>query len=212
MSGRYSPNYGHTEQKFAQLQIQVADLVKSNNQMVPQVDGLATANIVDRLNAMEYMLQSIVKILSDKGMFTLEDFQHIARQAQEQDVGLVDKPDQVVETGDVALIKFKLSDGEKVIDDQMKAPFAVEVGTGLFPNDAMLVGMKPHEIRMFDVVFEEGRHKLPFPEYLGKTIQAEVMLVGVKLATKRPSLPAVENPPINLDVPTGAESENSIPG
>lgn len=189
-----APNFGFKEGDFIKMSQTVMELVKSNNQMVGQVKELMSVNVIEKTLEAHYMMQAFMKIIIDKGLITQEELFALARDIQTRSEGLVDKPEQTVAVGDTILMKFKIYDGETIVDDQTNSVLAYDVGTKALPCDEGMIGMKRGEVRIFDVVFGEG---FRFKNLINKTLQMEVRCEGVKVKMQVPAsiIPTQAIPP-----------------
>lgn len=172
-----APNFGINEQTVLQMKLKVDELVNSNNKLVKAIDEFNKHNVVERSVEAHYMANTIIKILLDKGICTEKEVQDIAESLQAKDLGLADKSNSTAELGDHMLIKFKLFDNGKVVDDQTTSPLAYVLGSKGLPGEDAMVGMKVGEQRMIDVTFGEG---FKFKEYVNKPLQMQLACVGVK--------------------------------
>jgi hypothetical protein len=181
------PNFGINEEKIAHMALQLKDLVDSNNRMVKTIDDLKKNNVVEKCLEAHYMMSTILSILVSKKICTEQDIQSIAESIQMDDLGLVEKENKIAEPGDHMMIKFKIFDGDTLVDDQSATPLAYVVGSKGLPCDDGLQGMAVGENRLLDVTFGKG---FKFQQYVGKPLRMQVSCVGVK--TKKPAAQAAQ--------------------
>lgn len=169
-----------TESELLQMRHTVNDLIKSHNQVVGKVEQYEKHGVAEKAMESHYLLNTLVELLVEKGIFTAEDVQRVATRVQLKDLGLTEK-DGPSETGDVILIKFQVFDGDKLLDDQTKAPFNYVLGSGHLSCEPALVGIKKGEQRTTTVVFGP---KWKLPEYAGKELTMVVLCTGVMIPPK----------------------------
>lgn len=175
------PNFGITDEKIAKMALTIDELVKSNNSMVKTIEQLKANNVIDKAVESHYMMSTIMSILVQKKICTEQEIQQIAETIQLDDLGLVEKENKTAEFGDHVMIKFKLFDGDKLVDDQTQAPLAYVIGSKGLPCEDAIKGMIVGESRMIDVTFGQG---FKLPEYVNKPLRMQVACVGVK--SKKP--------------------------
>lgn len=177
------------------MAFQVDELVKSNNNLVRAIAKLNEEKVVERAVEAHYMMSTICQLLVDKNLCTAEEIQSLSEKLQTTDLGLVDKPDKTVAEGDTILMKFKLFDGDTLVDDQWEAPLAYTVGSKGLPFDDAMMGMVVGEQRMITTKFGQG---FKFKEYIDKPLTVQLACFGVKMIKKKdetlPPMPKMESP------------------
>ena len=179
---RGAPDFRMKESDALQMKQTVQQLAVSNNKLVEVVGQIQETKVIDRALEAHLMMQVVLGILVEKGLVTTEELNTLAQKHQMEAAGLARKADEAsAEPGDVMLIRFKLFDGEKLIDDQMSQTMAYDLGSKGLPCDAGMVGMKKGEGRVFEVVFGDG---FRLKDYANKPVQMHVWCVGLQVRPK----------------------------
>lgn len=174
-----APNFGVSEKKLLAWGQMTEDLRNSNNKMVGAIQELNDKRIVDKALESHYMMLMLTELLVEKGIFTQAEIQAKAEAIQGADLGLLDKAkDSVVEPGDHMLMKFKLFDGDKLVDSQWDAPVAYIVGSKDFNCEDGMIGMRVGEVRTLSITFGQG---FKFKEYVNKPLTIQIACVGLKV-------------------------------
>lgn len=174
---RGAPDFGAKEADILNMKQQIRALTASNNVLVRKLREFDEQKVVERVTESHYMVQTIMTLLVSKGFCTDEEVRQLAYSIQQADIGLENKENEVVELGDVMLMKFEIYDGETVVDSQMESVLAYLVGCGGLPCEEGMIGMRAGEARMFDVTFGENFRK---KELIGRPLRMNVLCVGVK--------------------------------
>jgi hypothetical protein len=175
---RGAPNHRVGEAELQQMRIQIADLTKAVNDLTAIVSRYETSRIEEKALEAHYMGQVLGSINVEKGVCTFDEIGQRATELQEKALGLVDKPNGIVEMGDAVSIKFKLLHGGELVDDQTAAPLLYEMGSNALSCERGMIGMRVGEERVLDVVFGQG---FTFKHLIGATLQIEIKCVGIKV-------------------------------
>lgn len=178
LEARGAPFFGAAEKDVLQMRVQVAGLVQTNNQNVEHIKTLIRERqeLSEQVKEHHYMIRSLIDVVVQKELMTEKEINDRIKKRQLNDLSLIEL-DKNVEVGDIVTIKFKLFDGEKVIDDRTSQSMMYEVGTSGIPCDEQLVGLKKGDQKTIESVIFGPNFK--FKEHVGKPLRMELTLCGV---------------------------------
>lgn len=177
IKNRPTPNHGVSEAKLLQALMTVEELKAQGNGIVKKLEDMDRQQIVDKALESHYMMQVLMRIVIDAGLATVETIQRLSEQIQSEDLGLIDQVDGVVKDGSIAMIKFKIFDGDKLIEDKTSAPMAYLVGSKAMPIDGALMGMTVGSEKKIEINFGN----IPTPDLANKQLEMELAVVAIKV-------------------------------
>lgn len=175
---RGAPNFGVNEDEFLQMRQKIKELTVSNNMLVEHMKRLDKDRIFDCAIESHYMMQVILGFLVNKGIVTKEEIDKAAQDIQMSGIGLLDKENKTLEASDIALIRFKLFDEDKLVAGLSDDLMTYEMGSNGLPCEENMLGIKVGETRFFDVVFSDG---FRIKELVGKTLKMQLTCHGVRV-------------------------------
>lgn len=182
LKDRGAPDYGASESELLDLRTTTNLLKQSNNKLVEFANNLQKKiqNIDNLVKKLSYTIHGHESFFSEKYPDFKSSVELHADTKEFNDLGLVDKENGILEKGDTALIRFKVFDGDVLVDDKTKDTLAYTIGSNDLSCEFDMIGMKRGERKVMDVIFKS----FPKPEYIGKILKIDLTVEAIKYKKK----------------------------
>lgn len=179
------PNNGivSPEEELLKLRNQVNELTRSLNLVVSELEEFRKLRVAERACEAYYMAKTNLDLAIEKQLFSREDVARVAEREQLNDLGWTPRPaGSAAEMGDVMNIKFKIFDGETLVQDETAAPVAYNLGSQALNCDDQMVGMIAGETREVTCHFGPLAKRR---DIVGKSLSMTVQCISLMVETQK---------------------------
>lgn len=186
------PDHGMSESDFLTMRMRVEELTRSNNQLVEEFDALKRLDVPAKALESHYMLRAVITLAVSKGLFAEPEVQALIQTLHLADSGLFPKEGpnaDLVENGDVALLRFRVFDAGELVDEEPQ-PVAYDVGSGRFIcGDDQIIGLRAGATLTTEVRIRPGYR---VAKLAGRDVSVNVQCDGVLTRRKVDAAPAAK--------------------